>query len=1181
MRTAPSESERIEVMATSVQVYTSWLRRTVPWPASGRAWGECLAGVSLVVAAVALYWFGGTLTSLAAWLLWGLLLTIAAVLLRRSGVSLLGPVLWYDMVRTARQGRMAFARWVYAALLFVLVFAVYLVWFPEKVTSFHELFAGAPLPASDLAQFAASFGYVLLAVQLAAVFLLTPAYTAGALAEERERGTLDALLATDLRGREIVLSILVSRLSRMALLVATALPIMGILQFLGGIDPSLVLAAFAVTGLSLTSIGSLSILCSVYAQRPREAILRAYLVMVGYLLLSALAEALPTLVAPASWNWVIELPLSTSQDPVRVHDALTWFAAGNPLVFSYRLAGGFVGNTSLASLVQELLREYATFHGLTALVCLVWTLVRFRPLVLQPASLSVRPTAPAHAARRLARRRGPHIGNQPVLWKALVVESRGCRSVLRLFLTGIVLAAMLLPAVHLAYCFDRLIPHGAEDRLSGLMNLWVRGASAILGCLMLAGVALRAGSCMSGERDRQTLDGLLATPLSNRTLLLGMWLGSILSPRGLAFGLGLVWLTGLITGSLHPAAILCFLIVWLAYAALLASAGLWCSIHFPTTGRSLFAALLMILVVLGLFLLACYDVSDRWLTRAEAYSLWPPVTLALLPFSAQTFGELGPPELVPQWLLLWPVAAAIGAAALLWLAANARFQVVTGRAPGPEPEPGFTPPVHVRPAASPRDGVASSANSALVLRDPWRWPKRLARAAILLLPLVLMGAGYRLLSVRAQEELDATVAQLDRSDPGWRLEDLEAARKAIPDEQNAAPLILEAHQLMPAKWPDKFDGTMQDSVAQAPEKQLRPDQLQALRADLQSAAPALTVARRMADRTEGRFPHLSSSNLPYAFVGTEAQETRGVAFLLALDAVRAAQEGDSDRALLDCRSVLNTAHVIGDEPWLILQHVRLSIRTLAVQEIERALAQGEPHDVAMKSLQDAILREEAEPILQIGLRGNRADYFQVFKRLGTGDNRLWNFFDDPKDRFGGLTREMYVLLLSGSYKAARASLLARDTQLIQVAALPYAPQKLQLGTIQNSIMNIPLFRQVVADVTRLADTYHTTRAQLRCALAALAAERYCRRQGHWPESLALLAPEFLPSVPTDPFDGKPLRYRRLADGVIIYAIGTDGIDNGGKLNRKSYFPAGLDVGIQLWDVSKRRQPPAERAPGDL
>src|SRR5437667_5146156 len=53
----------------------------------------------------------------------------------------------------------------------------------------------------------------------------------------------------------------------------------------------------------------------------------------------------------------------------------------------------------------------------------------------------------------------------------------------------------------------------------------------------------------------------------------------------------------------------------------------------------------------------------------------------------------------------------------------------------------------------------------------------------------------------AQKELDAVVAELDATDPHWRLEDIEAARKAIPDKENAALVVMAVADHLPKPFP--------------------------------------------------------------------------------------------------------------------------------------------------------------------------------------------------------------------------------------------------------------------------------------------------------------------------------------------------------------------------------------------
>jgi hypothetical protein len=107
---------------------------------------------------------------------------------------------------------------------------------------------------------------------------------------------------------------------------------------------------------------------------------------------------------------------------------------------------------------------------------------------------------------------------------------------------------------------------------------------------------------------------------------------------------------------------------------------------------------------------------------------------------------------------------------------------------------------------------------------------------------------------------------------------------------------------------------------------------------------------------------------------------------------------------------------------------------------------------------------------------------------------------------------------------------------------------------------------------KLIDVAHRDHADLRCAILMLAAERLRKAQGHWPQNVDELALRVVAKVPIDPFDGKPLRMVRTEDGLILYSVGEDGVDNGGKLSDRPNV-AGTDCGLRLWDAPGRRQPP--------
>jgi hypothetical protein len=80
-------------------------------------------------------------------------------------------------------------------------------------------------------------------------------------------------------------------------------------------------------------------------------------------------------------------------------------------------------------------------------------------------------------------------------------------------------------------------------------------------------------------------------------------------------------------------------------------------------------------------------------------------------------------------------------------------------------------------------------------------------------------------------------------------------------------------------------------------------------------------------------------------------------------------------------------------------------------------------------------------------------------------------------------------------------------------------------------------------------------AHRRLMIAALALQRYYEKHGSYPQTLAVLVPEFLASLPQDFMDGQPLRYRLAGDGhFLLYSIGLDGVDNGGEMPTNRSLP---------------------------
>jgi hypothetical protein len=63
---------------------------------------------------------------------------------------------------------------------------------------------------------------------------------------------------------------------------------------------------------------------------------------------------------------------------------------------------------------------------------------------------------------------------------------------------------------------------------------------------------------------------------------------------------------------------------------------------------------------------------------------------------------------------------------------------------------------------------------------------------------------------------------------------------------------------------------------------------------------------------------------------------------------------------------------------------------------------------------------------------------------------------------------------------------------------------------------------------------------------AFALAMYQRDNNRYPETLADMAPKYLDKIPDDLFAGKPLTYKREEKGYLLYSVGANGIDDGGR-----------------------------------
>jgi hypothetical protein len=106
-------------------------------------------------------------------------------------------------------------------------------------------------------------------------------------------------------------------------------------------------------------------------------------------------------------------------------------------------------------------------------------------------------------------------------------------------------------------------------------------------------------------------------------------------------------------------------------------------------------------------------------------------------------------------------------------------------------------------------------------------------------------------------------------------------------------------------------------------------------------------------------------------------------------------------------------------------------------------------------------------------------------------------------------------------------------------------------------------RKTTRDMERKFDARHARSvAAMRLVMTDLALKLYQREKGKWPAALVDLVPAYLPAIPLDPFSNQPLVYRTLTNSFLLYSVGPDKKDDGGKPLKKG----GVDNEVETGDL---------------
>lgn len=464
----------------------------------------------------------------------------------------LGPIITRELVRHARTRRSYGKRTVVPITMVIAIGGNYWAW---------HSYNGGPNTVQEVSRFGRYLFAQFVLIQVATTAFLVPDLVARTIAEETDRKTLGFLLLTRLSSTSIVAGKLAAGLWHYLGCLLAGLPVVMMLPLLGGVEPGLVLLAYAGTASMALFLAGLSMFFSIVARRGRDAMLLAH-ALAGYWIGGTVAFSLPMPgLSPSLYRWLA--PINNL------------LLASSPSAVLLNVAGVRTALPFRDVLVRMFALQLAGFSLL-----LVAAIAQLRPAYRRHADAS-----PADRRRASRRRRIPPCGDLPIVWKERYLgRPRGFFRIVGALAwiaiatgTGVVLYhAGAVSAFQEALAWGYVGESPSHHRLK--YNEAVR-LLTVVGCFLYTlVVTAHTAEGIVIERARGTWSSLLATPLEARQLIRGKMFGACWRTRGLALLLVGLWSSGLLTGALHPLGFLAALVALIAATWFRAALGTYASL---------------------------------------------------------------------------------------------------------------------------------------------------------------------------------------------------------------------------------------------------------------------------------------------------------------------------------------------------------------------------------------------------------------------------------------------------------------------------------------------------------------------------------------------------------------------------------------------------------------------------
>jgi len=303
-------------------------------------------------------------------------------------------------------------------------------------------------------------------------------------------------------------------------------------------------------------------------------------------------------------------------------------------------------------------------------------------------------------------------------------------------------------------------------------------------------------------------------------------------------------------------------------------------------------------------------------------------------------------------------------------------------------------------------------------------------------------------------------------------------------------------------------------------------------------------------------------------------DLRQLAEAIALDARFAQDKKDPQRVMRDLEVLVNLPEQLHrDSVFVVVDIVALGLREFALQAIQDVLMDEnfKLSDADLQNLAHLLARPKLAADV-MSFSGERIMIHDVIQRCYTDDGSGNGYLNLEGQRFlkaigaasvkpspddHRLLTDAATSALTVAFSASRKDVQEKFDLMMDNAEtnlrIPMRQARWEAYQ-QRTITERSVVNQLRRPVSSLF-LYSLGTAQARAELylghrdgivAAIALELYRRRHSAYPSSLDSLVPQYLPEVPADRITGEPVKYKLVDGKPLIYSVGADQDDDGGK-----------------------------------